>query len=1355
MNTNIENPKILLLDCGLDYNRQPNGITNYEQLKTLEPAYFNIIMKKIEMIQPNCILVNKNVSRKLQESLSEKTNISLIMNVKSASLKNIARCTKTYVLPSTDLIDKQTILGTCKKFRIEKIKRKQNKQCAPSQHLFLSNEYNLMIFEGCDQILFSTIILSGPNKSELKLIKNLMRTILSSARDLYLQKYLIYFTYCDVPNINEIASEIILRHSINSSKNSSSQSILSQNNSSNLVLQHLATATSQLSSSKELLMLYGMKKNSNTSNTLNNINKFEQVDYMINKDLINGFDTSSITKQNNFVLTQLVIAEGDKTFTESNYYLEITEKDSPITSFKKDQNKIFKKNPNSKFIELSNSIDESFVLKSVNHICSEPQDIEMLFYSELNERDKSLGKLIIDLCSEADIKCLNPQKLCKKRKGSHNYYFNKKGGRIKIQTLNDTNDKLNYIEQVIQYINRESVDYQKYNLYTDNNKNMDSKGNINYNHDIFTYGVCKICQKIVTPLTKLPNELFNFSTARYFKFMLYNHQLKNRGNKREFNLSKQGLAFNECSHYVNKDINRIFVTNIGCIKFSYENIPLYIIETPLITERRENVKLISIEIQSSKLKILEVIELMKNNYKYFSEELNIRIPNLICKYSQIECPIFVDIYNSVLIDKINKIINKYSNVLNDISNFIENVSNLPTTFEDFHIVMNFIRRIYVRIVQIKIIHNNIWKILTKIKNLINEVQPFTPILQLNIKVQTHSDNSLPQSKEENKILLQDSKNSSPSISRLSVLKSKRQSNIIPTKGFVIENRTLDTTYNYINIDKNVEYNNIRKEIEYIDENHTQYSANIIEEDFSSFLAYALSSNQYRDFISPSNKFQLTNIKCERRSKSNNDYILNVLKEHHNEKVLEVHNTDMKYGYNIMTLKDEDQHDSSLLFDSNKNIFIYQNLDNNKIIQHLETELLSDEKNHFTYVISNNNVLNYLKTSNLPIEYYPILKKPERSNTSNMTQFHIKLSKEKSLQEFFKSEDKEKIHQVNSVPDLCFNGDNVEKLILQGDNIKSTLEEIEAIKKEIKIIKNNHLITKNKSFKYEFIEDILPPSISHEITVYYPRQFEALRIAYCSTYEDFLLTISKSEPWSNVSGGKSTADFFKTHDNKVVLKYVSKDEFKMFIETAFQHFHHTAKFLFHKMPSCLAKALGAYKIKSKSKERINNYYIIMMENLFYGKEELDKTKRIKAYDLKGSEMNRYLNKKECTGRVLLDTNFKEDFKGEPLLLDRYSCDLLKAALHNDSLLLSKLNVIDYSLLLIIEDSLSDGNKNNDNNAILIRVGIIDFIRKYTWDKQFEHATKRIFHGLQKIPTIVNPAIYKERFKEAMNEIFVGI
>ena len=255
-------------------------------------------------------------------------------------------------------------------------------------------------------------------------------------------------------------------------------------------------------------------------------------------------------------------------------------------------------------------------------------------------------------------------------------------------------------------------------------------------------------------------------------------------------------------------------------------------------------------------------------------------------------------------------------------------------------------------------------------------------------------------------------------------------------------------------------------------------------------------------------------------------------------------------------------------------------------------------------------------------------------------------------------------------------------------------------------------------------------------------------------------------WSDVTGGKSKAGFYKSHDDKYVLKFINKYEFDMFLETGFQYFHHIAKFLFHKMPSALAKILGAFQIKKKNLSLNNEetFYILLMENLFFNKE--NKNKVIKTYDLKGSNSNRYINKKDQKeNQVLPDTNFKIEFNANPLPLQRNLAELLTAAIHNDSLVLCKMNVVDYSLLLIIDEIVEDNQEYsrsdkeiskdmsliNDSHIKTIRIGIIDYVRKYTWDKQLEHVGKFIINRLE--PTIVNPIMYRLRFIKTMGNYFL--
>jgi hypothetical protein len=314
------------------------------------------------------------------------------------------------------------------------------------------------------------------------------------------------------------------------------------------------------------------------------------------------------------------------------------------------------------------------------------------------------------------------------------------------------------------------------------------------------------------------------------------------------------------------------------------------------------------------------------------------------------------------------------------------------------------------------------------------------------------------------------------------------------------------------------------------------------------------------------------------------------------------------------------------------------------------------------------------------------------------------------------------------------------------------------------------LKRKKYYEEEIMEKICPEYL---IKIYFPHQFEALRTAFCATNEEFIKSIRKSVEWC-VTGGKSNANFYKTFDNKYIIKNVSEIEFNMFLDTALNYFEHISKYLFHKMPSAIGKILGAFTIKMKLQgEKDKNYYLIYMENIYYGMlKEINNynfnsfDSNIMVYDLKGSKLNRYVQAKmRKPGRVLLDTNFLEDFNGEPLFLDFNAFQILQKALRNDSQFLKDEGIIDYSLLILFEyDNNNIYYKNlikeekkdclEKNNFKVIRLGIIDYLRKYTWDKQIESYSKKFIHGFTN-PTIINPESYCERFMSKIKRYFVGI
>jgi 1-phosphatidylinositol-3-phosphate 5-kinase len=121
-------------------------------------------------------------------------------------------------------------------------------------------------------------------------------------------------------------------------------------------------------------------------------------------------------------------------------------------------------------------------------------------------------------------------------------------------------------------------------------------------------------------------------------------------------------------------------------------------------------------------------------------------------------------------------------------------------------------------------------------------------------------------------------------------------------------------------------------------------------------------------------------------------------------------------------------------------------------------------------------------------------------------------------------------------------------------------------------------------------------------------------------------------------------------------------------------------------------------------------------------------------------NRKINATGEKNEVLLDENMVEFIYESPLFTREHSKKLLRSSVHNDTLFLARQNVMDYSLMVAIDEVRKE-----------LVVGIIDCIRTYTWDKKLESWIKdRGFaRGGKNRPTVTSPKEYKRRFREAMN------
>jgi len=254
---------------------------------------------------------------------------------------------------------------------------------------------------------------------------------------------------------------------------------------------------------------------------------------------------------------------------------------------------------------------------------------------------------------------------------------------------------------------------------------------------------------------------------------------------------------------------------------------------------------------------------------------------------------------------------------------------------------------------------------------------------------------------------------------------------------------------------------------------------------------------------------------------------------------------------------------------------------------------------------------------------------------------------------------------------------------------------------------------------------------YNMIIYHPAQFEALRFFNNISLEDYLGSISCSNDWNENSGGKTGAKFIKTFDERFVFKELGHKEFKMLLGFVSEYFKYMWEAASQKKPSLLAKIYGIYEIQTNDKK--STMYFIAMENLFFGTSN-----SLKVYDLKGSTLNRYAGR---GAKTVLDTDFEVNRNGEPLPLKHDQFEFFDRAMRNDSEFLARLKVVDYSLLVLIDDA----NK-------ILRMGIIDYLRIYDLEKQLEYMGKKFIKG--KTPTIVTPEFYKDRFKSAMERFFIS-
>lgn len=266
-------------------------------------------------------------------------------------------------------------------------------------------------------------------------------------------------------------------------------------------------------------------------------------------------------------------------------------------------------------------------------------------------------------------------------------------------------------------------------------------------------------------------------------------------------------------------------------------------------------------------------------------------------------------------------------------------------------------------------------------------------------------------------------------------------------------------------------------------------------------------------------------------------------------------------------------------------------------------------------------------------------------------------------------------------------------------------------------------------KYQFTEG----SAKMMCKIFFAEQFDAMR-QKCGVADRIIESLSRCLKWDS-KGGKTKSVFLKTLDDRLVMKSLSPIETSAFLRFAPDYFNIMAKTLFHDLPSVIAKMLGFFQviIKNPLTNTEIKLDLLVMENLFYDRSPT------RIFDLKGSMRNRKIQSTGEHNEVLLDENMVEYIYESPLFAREHSKGLLRVSVWNDTLFLALQNVMDYSLMVAVDEARKE-----------LVVGIIDCIRTYTWDKRLESWIKdRGFAGGgRNRPTVTSPKEYKSRFREAM-------
>jgi len=180
MKRRIENPRILLLDCNLEYKKGESQTNieimdegDFSKILEQEEAYIKKICDEIIAFKPDLIITEKGVSD-LAQHFFNKAGITAIRRLRKSDNLRVARACGATIVNRTDEITEEDIGTGAGLFEVRKI----------------GDEYFTFI-EQCKDPKACTILLRGASKDILNEVERNLQDALNVARNLYQEPRLV------------------------------------------------------------------------------------------------------------------------------------------------------------------------------------------------------------------------------------------------------------------------------------------------------------------------------------------------------------------------------------------------------------------------------------------------------------------------------------------------------------------------------------------------------------------------------------------------------------------------------------------------------------------------------------------------------------------------------------------------------------------------------------------------------------------------------------------------------------------------------------------------------------------------------------------------------------------------------------------------------------------------------------------------------------------------------------------------------------------------------------------------------------------------------------------------------------